>query len=469
MITNLKRTKMKTNKYLVLGLSALALSFASCEDYLDVNDNPNQALTAPTGNVMTSAMVSVMVGHSGEDARLAGIWTQQFSGVDRQYAAFDVYNVTAADFDWGKYYYGIIEQSKIVIQQSAATGNSLNQGIAKVMQAHSYGMMASIYGDIPFSEANQFPDIENPKFDGQVSVYSNVQGLLDDAITNLQNSTGLIASVDLFYGGDAAKWTKLAYSLKARFYMHTKEYPLALTAAGSGIQDVADNWMTSHGDASNSSYNGNYNLYYSFIQADREGYMVAQGAYLPSILDATDANYRGNSKTDETARYNDLYLDEAGTLVLNYTGMWTATSPFPLATAKETHLIMAEVNARNNADQTALDDLNAARTILRADYATGTYDDYLLLDFAPTTGLADEGKGSINANLLYEIVQEKYASLVGQMEAFNDVRRTDNLIGLTAKGTNGMPQRYIYPTDELNSNSSAPAAVGIFTKTAVNN
>ena len=468
MTINLKRTKMKTNKYIALGLCTLALSFASCEDYLDVNDNPNEALDAPAENVMVSAMVSVMVAHSGEDARLAGMWTQQFTGVDRQYAAFDVYNVTTSDFDWGKYYYGIIEQSKIVIDKSTATGNNLDLGIAKVMQAHSYGMMASVYGDIPFTESNQFPDIENPKFDGQVSVYSNVQDLLDGAIVNLQNSTGLIASADLFYGGDLLKWTKLAYSMKARFYMHTKEYPLALTAAANGILDAGDNWMTSHGSA----YNQDMNLYHSFLQADREGYMIAQGAFLPSILDATSASYRGNVKTDETERFNDVYLDDPsapGTLILNYTSMWAATASFALATAKETHLIMAEVNARNNADQAAVDHLNAARAILGATYSTGTYDDYLVLDFTPTTGIADEGKGSTNANLLYEVVQEKYASLVGQMEAFNDVRRTNNLIGLTAKGTNGLPQRFVYPQDELNANVNAPAAVSIFTKTAVNN
>ena len=463
---------MKTNKYIALGLCTLALSFSSCEDYLEVNENPNQALDAPAENVITAAMVSAMVAHSGEDARLAGMWTQQFTGVDRQYAAFDVYNVTAADFDWGKYYYGIIEQSKIVIEKSTATGNTLDQGMAKVMQAHSYGMLASVYGDIPFSEANQFPAIENPKFDGQVSVYNGVQSLLDDAIANLANSTGLIASADLFYGGDPVLWEKLAYTLKARFYMHTKEYPLALAAAVNGITDAADNWMTSHGDAETSSYNANYNMYYSFLQADREGYMIAQGAFLPSILDPASATSRGNTKTDETARFNDIFMDDptnTGTLILNHLGMWTAISQFPLATAKETHLIMAEVNARNNADQAAVDHLNHVRAILSASYSTGTYDDYVLTDFTPTTGLADEGKGSVNANILYEVVQEKYASLVGQMEAFNDLRRTDNLIGLTAKGTQGLPQRYIYPQLELNSNTNAPAAVSIFTKTAVNN
>jgi hypothetical protein len=32
---------------------------------------------------------------------------------------------------------------------------------------------------------------------------------------------------DLYYNGDATKWLKVAYSLKARYYLHTKEYLLA--------------------------------------------------------------------------------------------------------------------------------------------------------------------------------------------------------------------------------------------------
>ena len=130
---------------------------------------------------------------------------------------------------------------------------------------------------------------------------------------------------------------------------------------------------------------------------------------------------------------------------------------------------MAEVNARNNADLAAVDHLNAVRAILIAKYSTGTYDDYVLTDFTPITGVADKGKGSVSANLMYEIIEEKYASLVGQIEAFNDVRRTDNLIGLTPKGANGIPQRFFYPQDELNANVNAPAAVSLFIKTAVNN
>lgn len=456
---------MKNNKYIAIGLCALTLSFASCSDYLDVNENPNQAPDAPVGNVMTAAMVSVMVGHSGEDARLAGMWTQQFTGVDRQYSAIDIYNVTASDFDWGKHYYGVIAQCNVIREKATVTGNNLNLGIAKVLQAHSYGMMASVYGNIPFSEANQFPAIEDPKFDAQSSVYAGVQALLDEALVNLQNSTGLGAGVDLFYGGTASKWIQLANTLKARFYMHTKNYPSALTAAGNGIMNSSDDWLTSHG----TSYNQDLNIYNSFGVSDRQGYMTAKGAFLPSILDASNAAYRGNVKTDEASRFSSIYDNSGADYDLNYTGMWGASASFPLATALENHLIMAEVNARNAADAAALGNLNAARAILSSTYSAGTYDPYLLIDFAVTTGINDKGQGSVNANILYEVVEEKYASLVGQIESFNDLRRTNNLLGLTAKGSVGsLPERFIYPADELNANTNAPTAIGIFVKTEVN-
>ena len=32
---------------------------------------------------------------------------------------------------------------------------------------------------------------------------------------------------DIFFNGDAEKWIKVANTLKARFFMHTKEYDLA--------------------------------------------------------------------------------------------------------------------------------------------------------------------------------------------------------------------------------------------------
>jgi hypothetical protein len=74
-------------------------------------------------------------------------------------------------------------------------------------------------GDIPYSA---FSIIANnkPKFDKQSEVYSQLQILLDNAITNLTGS--IPAGLDIYYQGDVTKWTQLAYSLKARYYLHEK-------------------------------------------------------------------------------------------------------------------------------------------------------------------------------------------------------------------------------------------------------
>ena len=70
---------------------------------------------------------------------------------------------------------------------------------------------------------------------------------------------------DLVYGGDLAKWTALANTLKARYYLHTAEqlgtpaYAAALAAAANGIADPTGDYLAYHSSASTES-----NLYFQF-------------------------------------------------------------------------------------------------------------------------------------------------------------------------------------------------------------
>lgn len=100
------------------------------------------------------------------------------------------------------------------------------------MRAQLGGTLTSLWGDIPFSEAGNQELFPKPKFDKQLDVYTKVQSLLDSAIANLGANVGINPGTkDLFCGGSRTSWIKAAYSLKARFYLHTKEYPKANTNA----------------------------------------------------------------------------------------------------------------------------------------------------------------------------------------------------------------------------------------------
>lgn len=459
-------------KFKNIWLFALVLLFSlsSCSDFVDgFEQDPNNANDAPIEAVLNGAFVGLIVGHEGEDARLAGMWARQFTGSDRQYSAFQVYNVNAENFEFDKYYLAI-ENAQIVIEKAALTNNLLASGIAKIVEAHSVGMMASLWGNIPYTEANQFPEIEDPVFDGQESVYANVQSRLDAAINDLSGnpSNAAIEGIDFYFGGDPAAWTAVANTLKARFYMHTKQYSEALAAAKKGVASIDGNWMAPHATG---AYNQDLNFYNSFGISDREGYMTAEGAILPSWIDPSSDAYRGDTKTDETARFNHLFTDTGPAWDLNYSSgaMWGPTTSFPLVTAIENFLIMAETELQVNSDMgAALEALNEARAILATQFPEGKYEAYEMADFDEAGIAGRPGESAMDA-LMHEILEEKYVSLVGQIEVFNDVRRTDNFLELPATTGSQLPERFLVPQDEIDANVNAPSPIpDLFEPTPVN-
>lgn len=481
-------------KLLSISAVSLLLFASSCKKVLeDVNVNPNSPTDAPSNLILNGAQVSSIVLYEGDWARLGGMWSQSFTGQDRQYISLNGYTTTAGDYDntWSTAYRGVIAPCKIIIEKETATNNKLMIGIAQVMEAQAFGTLTALFGDIPFSEACD-ASIATPKFDKQVDVYAGVQTLLDDAITNLSSGVGVSPGAkDIFYGGARASWIAAAHTLKARFYMHTKNYAAAATEAASGITDASDNMMAPHGAA----YNSDFNLYYSFCVYDRDSYMWADEAVAPRLLDPSAAEYRGNAKTNEEARFNYVYLP-GGSLgysavyelnalcdfdwgnATEENGFFGGSTSFPLVTYAENQLILAEAAMRSGSFDGALTALNDYRAYLAgggyigAGYVAGygiQYDAYVDADFE-AGGMDNGGAATKEEALLKEIIEERYVTLVGQLEQFNDVRRTKNAIGLTPVSGSSIPQRFFYPQSEINTNTNTPSQTSsdLYVATAVN-
>ncbi len=436
-----------------------------CNNFVEgINEDPNNPADAPIGAVLTAAEVSAIISHEGEVARLVCMWSRQFTGSDRQYSGFEVYTINSGDFDWDMFYL-IVTNANIVIEKAAVTNDKLASGIAKVLKAQSMGVVASLWGDIPFTEANLFPEVEDAKFDGQMSVYQGVQTLLDEAIADLSGGPTSNELNDIYFEGNAAAWEAVANTLKARFYLHVGDYAAASAAAAKGISDSSGDMMAPH---TTGGYLLDQNIWSSFGEVDRAGYMTANEAVLPPMLDAASAPYRGNAKTDEAARLGFLFTGGAGAYDLNYSGMWAATAPYPLVTANETQLILAETALRQDDLDAALGYLNDARAGLQGQFPTGKYDAYELTDF-DEGGMAGQAGKSRKDALLHEIIEEKYVSLVGQIEVFNDLRRTKNLLELPATQGAGIPERLLIPQVEIDANVNAPSPIpGLFVPTPAN-
>lgn len=459
-----------------IAIFTIAVFTLGCEGFIEgFEKDPNNPSgeSVDVNNMIQGVMLGDALLHEGEMARLAGLWSNHFSGVDRQYINLDQYIVTAGDFDspWSTIYYATITQARLAQVKAENELNPKVKGVAQVLEAHAAGTATALFGDVPFSEVT----IEDsPKFDSQEEVYASIQILLDQAIENLELNRGILnAATDIYYGGDAQKWIRLAYTLKARYYLHVGNYAAAEAAALQGIASPEGDMVTPHMD---SYYN--VNVFYSFGQLERQGYMTAENAYAPLLLDPSQrtaaANNRNNAKTDESARFAYYYTGTPGTYDLNYDGAFAFDAGYPMVTYAETQLIIAEARARMDNLAGAIEALNARRAALNAQFGTATnptpYLPLTLVDFA-VAALENPNSASVNDALINEILEERYVTFTGNIEAFNDIRRTDNLLMIPSKGTSGkIPERFLYPQSEINANPNVPSPLpGLYDPTSVNN
>jgi len=100
------------------------------------------------------------------------------------------------------------------------------------------------------------------------------------------------------------------------------------------------------------------------------------------------------------------------------------------------------------------------------------YDAYVTTDFN-AGGIANKRSLSADDALLSNILEERYLTFIGQIEGFNDLRRTQKETTVTVPvppntGTQ-LPQRFLYAQGEVNGNTSVPKPIpGLFTATPVN-
>lgn len=474
---------MKNLKSILL-LGALGLSFGSCNKLVNGYDvNPNAPQNAPADQQLTAAELSEGFFMSGEMPRLTGIWADFFTGADRQYQGLELYNTSANDYDnaWGSAYATTLAQARLVQTKAQVLNNLRLLGMGQVVEAQIVGTVADLWGDVPYSQAL----MDAPgKYDAQPTVYTAVQVLLDQAITNLPLNGISPGARDIFYQGAAAKWVAAAHSLKARNFLHVKNYAQAAVEARLGIASKAGDMLMPYNATSANGKDAN--PYYDFVTNSRVGYLSAEGPAATPAL-GTYAyqlyNARTNAKTNEVSRRNYFYTTNsaatpttAGYAVeINVSsGAFAVNAYAPVVTYYETQAILAEALARTGDVTGAIAALNNLRAYDAAMYtaAGAKYAAYTVNDFAPL-GLLNPGvAGPTTAQtLLKEILTEKYLGMVGQIEPFNDLRRTGNLIGIPKKSStaNDIPQRLLYPQSEIDTNPNVPKPIpGLFIKTAVN-
>lgn len=399
---------------------------------------------------------------------------------------------------WDKAY---SEQVKTVTDLVASTNGqarykNLHQ-IARIMRALTMERLTDLYGDVPYSEAGQgyYQGIITPRYDKQMDIYTDLLKEVDEATAALDPAAD-IASGDVFYRGDLAKWQRLGNTLLLRLAMRlvkvdpdkaklyaTKVQGKTMASDGDNayvLHDIAGGRTTQNrnsqvllGDGGQENYYVKWSqTYINYLKTNNDPRLSRIAVTQLYLTDATKIQNPGAISTAAAQKGMPNGRDLSGRAAYDistapgYTSFPDYSSPSPgmikrngptfILTYAESELLLADAAVRFGlsgaaqhytagvtAAMTYLSQYDAALAVPASDVAT-----YL------TAHPYDAGRGLEQINTQYWALTN---SMLDFYESWSNWRRTGfpvlTPVGYPNSATNGqIPRRFPYPTSEIASN-----------------
>ncbi|KAA3436137.1 SusD/RagB family nutrient-binding outer membrane lipoprotein [Rufibacter hautae] len=481
---------MKKLKYISAGvLAAFMLSFSSCDEFLDVNENPNSPTEAPIAQVLTNATVNTGFRNGSDLHRFTSLIMQQFSGQAGptiQTREYQRYLIQPSDLNnlYNAFYATALPDIEYVINNSE--GSPRYTGIGRILKAYTYSQAVDVWGDVPFTEALQGVANLSPKVDDDAAIYPELFKLIDQGIADIKTpakaSLLLPGANETIYRGDSLKWLKFGNTLKLRLFLKYSEKDPAfaksqmdalIATGGPFMTSNADNFEMAFVDATASQ-----NPIHQF-EVSRLNYTFPNKYLVDFMNEKVDprrasyftdfpygsGQYKGAAAGDpESTNYSRLhtYLRGAlkGTITpradggINanaaYNNAYTGSAPIRMLTFAEYNFIRAEHALRFGgglAEATPFYQAGIRASMTAAGVATAAQDAYILAN------------PLLAVNPLQQIIQEKYIANYGvALEPWNDWRRTGypaiTPVSSTIAATDYIPRSLYYPEAETNSNTN---------------
>lgn len=235
-----KNCNYESDIYYTLPNAFLVLS--SCENFLDVNENPNNPQDAPISGLMTNATYETSL-----NVYAIGSITSnyvQYLASPNPASASDVMEASNYSGLWFDLY-NVMTDLTDLMQKAEEEDAGHYLGAGQILMALNLGMTVDAFGDVPYTEGFDFSSV-TPTYDDDEALYSEVFSLLDQGIQNLSGTTSIsLGGDDFIFNGDVSSWIKFGNMLKARFMLHTKgtttyDPQAILTALASGMTSNDD-------------------------------------------------------------------------------------------------------------------------------------------------------------------------------------------------------------------------------------
>ncbi len=223
--------KLRYFKFILLFTGLVAAT--SCKKFFDINKDPNRLpdSNAPLAQLLTSAQVNLGFEGGSDMFRYTTEIMQMMSGLasqPNQTFEYYRYNITGSDQNnvWSSNNATTLSDLELIIKQGGASPHYT--GVAKILKAFEYAKMVDVWGDVPYTQAQQLTGNTQPAYDDDASIYPKLIQLLTEAVTELNATSSVLTpgtnSVIYTNGGNfttaRAQWIKLANTLRLRLLLH---------------------------------------------------------------------------------------------------------------------------------------------------------------------------------------------------------------------------------------------------------
>lgn len=301
----MKKLKLISRSVLLL-LSVMVIGCS--EDFLDVNDNPNNPPVSTPRLTLPVAQQNFASLHGTSMTYLGQFFVYNWATPSNWSA-----NGSLTRYDVTSNFYGnIFETSYAVIfrdltyvqnyeDPSGAVDYSAYDVIAQTIKGFQYQYLVDLYGDVPYREANQRGANTTPAYDEAEFVYKAVIDSLTAAATlalNLPENAENPGSQDIIYGGNMTRWAQFANTVKLRMLVrlsntgqdqYIKDQIALINSNGAGY--ITANVTANPGYSDNA---GQQSPFYGYVGVgpnnaalDRQDYTVASD-YAIEYLEATN-------------------------------------------------------------------------------------------------------------------------------------------------------------------------------------
>lgn len=303
----MKIKKIIRNSLLVIATAAVTTSCS--EDFLNVNDNPNDPSISTPALTLTVAQENFATLNATSMNYLGNFIVYNWAVPSNWSAQQELIRYTVNNTFFSNIFetsYGTIFRDltyiKNVEDPSGAADYGNYDAIVETLKGFQYQYLVDLYGDIPYSEANLRGEDTTPTYDDAETIYKSVIDSLTSAAVlalNPAENAEDPGSADIIFGGDMTQWAQFANTIKLRMlvrlsntgqdsYIQAQIALIEANGAGYITENVSSNPGYSQNEDQQSPFYGYAGYDAAEVELDRHDYTVASDYIIAFLAEKND-------------------------------------------------------------------------------------------------------------------------------------------------------------------------------------